>query len=261
MKTILLALGFPSRRIDSLCPKFERRLAIFVATVAFGILPAAADTIVIYGASGNIGSNFVTEALNRGHEVIGVSRDPASLDLEHANFTAVQGDATSLGSMLGIIEGADAVILAVRGNGSDNSAEQTITNRTTLTYIEAAHSLGDSAPRVLEIGNQAVLYRNEVRGVDGSRFQDGSALSGRVLAHALILEHYRAAPNIRWTVFSPSGSIGPGERMGKYRLGGDEMLLNSEGTPSGISQADFAVAFIDEIENPQAFRKHAAVGY
>ena len=105
-------------------------------------LPVAAETIVIYGASGNIGSKIVAEALNRDHDVIGVSRNPAALDIDQPNFTAVEGDVTSVDSMLGIIDGADAVIMSVRGNGSDNSAEQTVSNRASLTFIEAARRLG-----------------------------------------------------------------------------------------------------------------------
>ena len=48
-----------------------------------------ADTIVVYGATGAIGSKIVTEALDRGHDVIGVSRNPESFDIDHANFRGV----------------------------------------------------------------------------------------------------------------------------------------------------------------------------
>ncbi|MBT5559097.1 MAG: NAD(P)H-binding protein, partial [Proteobacteria bacterium] len=48
---------------------------------ALAVTPANADTIVIYGASGKIGSKIVTEALDREHKVIGVSRNPESLDI------------------------------------------------------------------------------------------------------------------------------------------------------------------------------------
>lgn len=256
----MIAVDTALRFID-LVRKFAALLAGGCALAIFSVAPAMADTIVIYGASGNIGSKIVTEALNRDHEVIGVSRNPASLEFDHPNFTAVVGDVTSVDSMLGIITGVDAVIMSVRGNGADNSAEQTVTNRASLTFIDAAQQLGEAAPRVLQVGNQATLTRNGVLGLNSGRYKEGTALYGRVWAHALALENYQATTDVKWTIFSPSGSIAPGERTGSYRLGDDEVLLNEAGQEAGISDEDFAVAFIDEIENPQLLRQRKAVGY
>ena len=85
--------------------------------------------------------------------------------------------------------------------------------------------------------------------------------SGRVWAHALVLDNYRATTDVEWTVASPSGSIGPGERTGRYRLGENDVLLDENGGESGISEEDYAVALIDEVENPRAIRRRIAVGY
>ena len=74
-------------------------VAACVATGLFFLLPAldaAADTFVVYGASGSVGGAIVEEALSRGHEVIGVSRPPASLQRRHSHFSAVQGDVTDV---------------------------------------------------------------------------------------------------------------------------------------------------------------------
>ena len=222
---------------------------------------ASAANLVIYGASGNIGSKIVTEALNRGHNVIGVSRKPESLTVKHANFTAVKGDVTDLNSVLEIIAGADAVIMSIRGNGADNSAEETVDNKASLIYIDAFKKLGAKTPRLLQTGNQATLFRNGVQGLNSGKYQEGSAFYGRVKAHQLVLDNYAATPGLKWTVLSPSGTIAPGTRTGKYRVGGDEVLVDASGKESGISQEDFAVAFIDEVEKPKAIGKRIAIGY
>jgi putative NADH-flavin reductase len=52
----------------------------------------------------------------------------------------------------------------------------------------------------------------------------------------------------------------PGERTGKFRLGGNQLLVNSAGH-STISVQDYAVAMIDELENPTHIRKRFSVGY
>lgn len=222
---------------------------------------AVAANLVIYGASGNIGSKVVTEALNRGHHVIGVSRKPESFTVKHENFKAVKGDVTDLNSMLEIIAGADAVIMSIRGNGADNSAEETVDNKASLVYIEAFKKLGAKTPRLLQTGNQATLFRNGVQGLNSGKYQEGSAFYGRVKAHQLVLDHYAATPGLKWTVLSPSGTIAAGTRTGKYRVGGDEVLTDASGKESGISQEDFAVAFIDEVEKPKAIGKRIAIGY
>jgi putative NADH-flavin reductase len=51
----------------------------------------------------------------------------------------------------------------------------------------------------------------------------------------------------------------PGERTGKFRLGGDQLLSNDKG--SSISFEDYAIALADEIENPAHPRRRFTVGY
>ena len=243
--------------------KTTGRLAglFFASLLAFGFsLSVQAADLVIYGASGNFGSDIVTEALSRGHNVKGVSRSPESLTVDHPNFTAVQGDVTDLDSVLEIITGADAVIMSLRGNGVDNSAEETATYKGAVTYIQASEILGDATPRVLQVGNQATLYQNGVTGYDAAmaedRYANNQPLHGRVYAHILIIDLYEAA-DLEWTLFAPSGSIGPGERMGNYRVG-DRML---SAAPTGISRDDYAISFIDEVENPKYIRQVISIGY
>lgn len=223
--------------------------------------PVFSANLVIYGASGNIGSKIVAEALNRGHHVIGVSRKPESLTINHPNFKAVKGDVTDLNSMMEIVTGADAVIMSIRGNGADNSAEEEVDNKASLVYIAAAAKLGNKTPRLLQVGNQATLYRNGVQGLNSGKYEEGTAFYGRVKAHQLVLDNYKAIPGLKWTVLSPSGTIAAGTRTGHYRIGGDEVLTDATGKETGISQEDFAVAFIDEVEKPKAIAKRIAIGY
>ena len=107
---------------------------------------AFADTFVIYGATGNVGSLIVEEALERGHDVVGVSRNPESVELEHTNFSTVQGDVTDSDSIVSTVQGADAVIVAVGGVGPGNTPEEAFAYLGTKAYIEAASRLGEETP-------------------------------------------------------------------------------------------------------------------
>lgn len=223
---------------------------------------AQAETIVIYGATGNIGSKIVTEALDRGYDVIGVSRTPESLTVDHPNFSAVGGNASSLDSMLEIIEGADAVVISVRDYGPNNYPEETLNYRSSKTFIAASRSLGETAPRVIHLGGGSTLYSNGVLGLDRRPGTEGTSQHGLVWGHWLTLQNYRATTSVKWTVVSPSGQYDrDGPRTGTYRQGWDEVLVGADGRAGGISHRDLAVAVIDEIENPKSTGRRMTVGY
>ena len=236
-----------------------RALAV-ILLVALPMLAAVANTVVVYGASGRVGGAIVTETLNRGHEVIGVSRDPASLNFEHANFIAVRGDVTNLDSMLKIIAGSDVVIIAVRGNGADNSPESSATNQAALTFIEATHRLGDAAPRVIQVGGGTTLWKDGIFGLENDDTEEGTARHGMIWGHWVAIENYRASTDVAWTVMTPPpGLLLETERTGLYRIGEDDVLVDDQGE-SAISRANFAAAIIDEIEKPQSIGKRITVG-
>jgi len=52
----------------------------------------------------------------------------------------------------------------------------------------------------------------------------------------------------------------PGERTGVFRVGGSVVVRDAEGN-SRISMEDFAVATVDELENPQHIGEQMTVAY
>jgi putative NADH-flavin reductase len=69
-----------------------------------------------------------------------------------------------------------------------------------------------------------------------------------------------AEKNLDWVYVSPSAFIEPGQRTGKFRIGSEQLLVDEKGE-SRISNQDFAVAVIDELENPQHRQQRFTVGY
>lgn len=78
---------------------------------------------------------------------------------------------------------------------------------------------------------------------------------GEFYLHTLVNEK-----EIDWVFFSPAGTITPGERTGKYRLGKDDLITDAQGN-SNISVEDYAKAMIDELENPQHHQEQFTIGY
>jgi putative NADH-flavin reductase len=79
-----------------------------------------------------------------------------------------------------------------------------------------------------------------------------------------VLDELRASPaGVDWFGVSPAagfGAFAPGERLGRYRVGGDVMLVDESGD-SNISAPDLALAVIDEVERPAHKRQRFTVAY
>lgn len=78
------------------------------------------------------------------------------------------------------------------------------------------------------------------------------------ISHMKALATLRAS-TINWTYFSPPMSITAGQRTGKFRLGGDQLLRDAQGN-SSISFEDYAVALVDELEKPAHERSRFTIG-
>ena len=212
--------------------------------------------IAIYGAGGAIGTAIAKEALGRGHQVTAVVRDPAKVELSHDHFTVVQGDVTDRAGVTEVADGHDAVISAVGpnwGKGEDLS----VYTRGAQALIAGVGAAGNQ-PRLLIVGGAGSLeVAPGLALYDTPDFPE--AWRPMAKAHGDGLALYRAS-DIDWTFVSPAAMIQAGERTGQYRVGGDQLLTDADGN-SRISNEDYAVAMVDELENPQHVRQRFTVAY
>ena len=77
------------------------------------------------------------------------------------------------------------------------------------------------------------------------------------------LNDLRTEKNIDWVFFAPAGNLGnmtTGKRTGRYRLGKEDMVVDSKGE-SFISVEDYAVAMIDELETPRHHNEAFTAAY
>ena len=68
---------------------------------------------------------------------------------------------------------------------------------------------------------------------------------------------------MNWSFISPPARLGADggfseDRTGKYRLGGNELLMDGD-IPAGISVADLAVAIADDVERKAHLHQHFTV--
>jgi uncharacterized protein len=206
--------------------------------------------VVLFGATGMIGSRVLNELVSRGHKVTAVARDPSRVPNE-PGVKAVQGDVLDKAAVAGIVNGSDAVISSYNP-GSNVSA---IVDATT-SLIAGLKQAG--VKRFIEVGGAGSLFvAPNVRLLDAPNFPE--EYKAIALTHADALEVLRQA-DLDWTYFSPAALIQPGERTGKFRLAEDTLVADEKGS-SRISAEDYAIALVDELENPKYIRKRFTIGY
>jgi putative NADH-flavin reductase len=214
--------------------------------------------IVLFGATGNVGRRVAAEALSRGHEVVGVVRDPGVPASADSRVTLLRGDATSAESVAGAVRGADAVVSAIspRPNARGLPAPKLVDNaRALIGGLRAA-----GVKRVLYVGGASSLELAPGKALlDQPEFPEIYRDEARQGRDALGVWR-NDAQDLDWTYLSPAIEIGPGERTGRYRTTDETLLFDAEGK-SFISFEDYAVAVLDELERPQHVGRRFGVAY
>ena len=213
-------------------------------------------TIAIFGGTGYAGSAIRDEALRRGHTVISVSRKEAEL-AGTPGFISRAGNLHDPALLDHMAVEADVLVVAIRAGQQDGV-------RLADAVTMLAKAAAEHSTRLGFVGGAGSLHVTEggPRVVDLPTFPD--AHKGEALGQADVLAALReTAADVDWFYLSPAASFGayaPGEATGHYRLGGDVLLADADGN-SNISGADYAKAFVDEIEQPEHRRQRFSVAY
>ena len=205
--------------------------------------------IALIGATGFVGAKLLAEALDRGHEVTAIVTDLSALP-PAANMRGVQADATNADALAQAVAGHDVVISAFNpGRDPDDTGTQAIIDGVRRSGVD----------RLLVVGGAGTLeIAPGQRVIDQSDFP--AAWKAGALRTAAFLDQLRAETVVDWVFVSPAAHLEPGERTGRYRVGGDRLMTDAAGE-SRISLQDYAVAMLDEAERPAHHRARMSVAY
>ena len=216
--------------------------------------------VVLYGATGMIGSRILKELLSRGHTVTAVVRDPSKLAAQPPSLIVEKGDLLDTDHVAKVAKGADVVVSAyappvIPGQGPD-PAKVHLLVESAKSLIAAAKRAG--APRIIVVGGAGSLeVAPGVQLVDTPNFPD--AYKPVALAARDALNTLRQT-EMNWTYFSPAMTIQPGQRTGKFRLGRNSLISDDKGQ-STISAEDYAVALVDEVEQARHTKQRFTIAY
>lgn len=198
--------------------------------------------IAVIGASGKAGSLIAQEALKRGHEVTAIVRNAQKVT--DNRLKVVQKDIYDLKTE--DLASYDVVVNAFKA--AEGQEQQ---------HVDSSKVLYDALKatphtKLIVVGGAGSLYVDEAKTL---RVMDTPDFPAAYLPTASNMgkdfEELQQAEGITWTYISPSAFFDPeGKRTGSYTVGKDQLLVNKKGE-SYISYEDYAIAVLDEIEQPK----------
>lgn len=206
--------------------------------------------VAIIGANGKSGSNLVQEALKQGYDVTAIVRNK---EYKNGDVKVVYKDIFELSKT--DLAGFDAVISAFAAW----SDETFPLHKKVAKHL--ADALSGTKTRLLVVGGAGTLYVDDkgTMAMDTPDFLPEYMGVARATAESFF--ELKGRTDVLWTYVSPADEYDDqGARTGKYVLGGDDMIVNSQ-NESYISYADLAIAIIDELKNRNFVQKRfTAVG-
>jgi hypothetical protein len=198
-----------------------------------GGLPSVVGmNLIVLAASGRTGLALVRKALERGHTVTAIARDPRRITVDHANLRKAAGDVSDPASIAAIVD-ADSVVLS--GLGTDvagvlfDGAKAVVAAEPRRIIWLGAYGTGASADAAGE--GAGVLWK-----VMGDRIPDKIAADNAVLAAG-------------GTVFHAGVLSDEPESPGRRTVGLDAAPPFDLGAK--VSRETVAAAMLDEAEEPR----------
>ena len=193
--------------------------------------------IAVVAANGKAGQLIVEEAVKRGHDVTAIVRSENKTQAQHL----LKKDLFDLNKE--DLAGYDVVVTAF---GAWTSETLPLHSKSIEHFNDL---LAGTNTRFLVVGGAGSLYvdkEKKVRLVDTAEFP--AEYKPLASAQADELDLLRTKKDLNWTFVSPAAEFIPG----------DFFTVNEAGE-SKISYADYAIAFVDEIESGKHIQERISV--
>jgi putative NADH-flavin reductase len=206
--------------------------------------------LFILGATGGIGRQLVSQALERGHNVTAFVRSPQKLGASREGLMVVQGDVVNSQALGTALAGHDAVLSAI---GPPGPGRTTITSDCVRATMVAMTATGI---RRLVIVGVAMLF-------------DDSGFLGHLLRNTLLrniakdsaeMEKIVKAGYLDWTIVRPP-RLTDRPRTKRYDISDDRLPLGAGGGGATIGRADVAHFMLEEVEQPAHIQRVVGIAY
>jgi len=210
--------------------------------------------ITIFGATGALGSECLTQALDAGHEVTVLVRSASKLpDDARKQIEVVEGDGLNVGDVERALgEGTEAILFAI---GVDKHSPEDLCTDVTRHILRAMVS--SNIPRLVWCGGGSTL-------VEEDQVTFGAKIVEKIAQVFMPLRHHdkehqyqllQQHPEVGWIGVRPL-QMRKGPKRGQYRLGFDRF-----NGLSVISFADCADAMVKMLEDDTWLSKAPIIQY
>jgi uncharacterized protein len=215
--------------------------------------------IALIGATGFVGAAILKEALDRGHIVTAIARNPGKITIESSQLAALKADVLNEDEVAEAVKGHEALISAYNSGWANPDMYN--------EFLKGAQSIEAGVKkagvkRLIIVGGAGSLFvAPDVQFIDTPQFP-GEWKQGALAARDY-LNILKNEKDLDWTFLSPAIEMHhgtSGERKGTYRKGLESPVFNNEGR-SIASVEDTAVAIIDELEDPKHIRERFTIAY
>jgi putative NADH-flavin reductase len=204
--------------------------------------------ITVFGATGGIGGHVVRQALDAGHKVTAVVRDPARFDVSHpALEVATVPGLTDPEVLRPVLEASDAAISGVGPRGRKDGPIASSTTRGILRAMEASGVRRFVAVSAVPVGpvpkGEGFVNRRILLPLI-------SAFARDVYVDLAEMEDEIRRSTTEWTIVRPP-KLTNKPLSGKYRT------IVGENVPRGytISRADVAHLMLRVLEQPETIKQ------
>lgn len=205
--------------------------------------------VVIFGATGSIGQELVTQALTEGHCVTAFLRNPAKLQLNHGKLKLAQGDVLDYASVKQAVKGQDAVLCAL-GAGSQGGVRA----QGTKNIIQAMDETG--VRRLICLSTLGVGDSRQTLSFFWKHIMFGLLLRQAFADHVL-QEAYIKKSQLDWTIVRPA-AFTDGAVTGRYQHG---FAATTKGLELKISRADIAHFMLRQLTDTHYLHQTPGLSY
>lgn len=208
--------------------------------------------LTVFGGTGGVGREVVTQALDAGHDVRAYVRNPAKLDLTHPNLTVITGELTDRKAVQRAVGSADAVISAL-GPSLDRRATGMPLVDGTRTIVEAMQAEG--VERYIGMATPSLRDPRDPRSLLGFivPFMGRTFLS-RAYRELLAMSRLVTDSPLDWTIARFTRPT-DGARTGIVRAG----YLGRDRIRASITRADIATFLLDQTTDSRFHRAAPAI--
>jgi putative NADH-flavin reductase len=204
--------------------------------------------VIVFGGTGTIGRLVVQQAVEQGHEVTLLTRNPSLVGPPDGRVRVVEGDVFDARGIAPVIAGQDAVVVTLGGGRKGG-----VRAKGTAAIIEAMRATG--VGRLVVQSTIGVGDSREHLNFFWKRLMFGLLLRGAYADH-VEQERLTRASGLDWTVVRP-GSFTDGPRTGSYRRG----FGPQEKTTLKVSRADVAEFVVEQLTDGTWLRQTPSLAY